>query len=59
MRQIHIYGIVQSNIVRMFIWDRVAGELAEIYHEDFSSESGGWLDVEMIWHDLNYHGVSS
>jgi len=43
----------------MSIWDRVAGELAEIYHEDFSSESGGWLDVEMIWHDLNYHGVSS
>lgn len=56
MRQIDIYGIVQSDTVRMSIWDRVAGELAEIYHEDFPSESGGWLDAEMIWHDLDYHG---
>ena len=56
MRQIDIYGIVQSDTVRMSVWDRVAGELAEIYHEDFPSESGGWLDAEMIWHDLDYHG---
>ena len=33
-----------------------AGELVEIYHEDFPSESGGWLDAQMMWLDLDYHG---
>ena len=53
-----IYGIDQGDTIRMSIQDRVAGGLAEIYHEDFPSESGGWLDAEMVWHDLDYHGES-
>ncbi len=56
MRRIDIYRIDQDNTVRMSIQDRVAGGLAEIYHEDFLSESGGWLDAETVWHDLDYHG---
>lgn len=45
-----------ANTVRMSVQDRVAGELAEIYHEDFPIESGGWQDAQMVWHDLDYHG---
>ncbi len=45
-----------ANMVRMSIQDRAAGELAEIYHEDFPLESGGWQDAQMVWHDLDYHG---
>lgn len=56
MRRIDIYGIDQGDTIRMSIQDRVAGGLAEIYHEDFPSESGGWLDAEMIWYNLDYHG---
>ncbi len=56
MRQIEIYQANQSETVRMSVRDRVAGELAEIYHEDFPSGSGGWLDAQMVWHDLDYHG---
>lgn len=56
MRRIDIYRIDQDNTVRMSIQDRIAGGLAEIYHEDFPSESGGWLDAETVWHDLDYHG---
>lgn len=56
MRQIEIYQAGQSETVRMSVRDRVAGELAEIYHEDFSSVSSGWLDAQMVWHDLDYHG---
>ena len=56
MRRINIYGIDQGDTVRISIWDRVAGGLAEIYHEDFSSESHGWLGADMVWHDLDYHG---
>ena len=56
MRQIKIYQAGQSETVWMSVRDRVAGELAEIYHEDFSSKSSGWLDAQMVWHDLDYHG---
>ena len=56
MRQIELYQAGQSGTVRMSVRDRVAGELAEIYHEDFPSESSGWLDAQMAWHDLDYHG---
>ena len=56
MRRITIYRIDQDNMVRMSIQDRIAGELAEIYHEDFPSESGGWLDAQMVWYNLDYHG---
>lgn len=56
MRRIEIYGIDQHNTVRMSIQDRVANELVEIYHEDFPPESGGWLDAQTVWHDLDYHG---
>lgn len=59
MRCIKIYGIDQGDSVRMSIWDHVAGELVEIYHEDFSSESGGWLDAQIVWHDLDYHGETT
>ncbi|WP_300606382.1 XAC2610-related protein [uncultured Oscillibacter sp.] len=45
-----------ADTVRMSVQDRIAGELAEIYHEDFSLESGGWQDAQMAWHDLDYHG---
>ena len=47
-----------ANTVRMSVQDRVAGELAEIYHEDFPIESGGWQDAQIVWHDLDYHGES-
>ncbi|MCI9106459.1 MAG: hypothetical protein HFG57_11000 [Lachnospiraceae bacterium] len=56
MRQIEIYHIGKSDTVRMSIQDRIANELVEIYYEDFSSESSGWLDAQMVWHDLDYHG---
>lgn len=48
-----------ANTVRMSIQDRVAGELAEIYHEDFPMQSGGWQDAQMPWHNLDYHGEPS
>ncbi len=57
MRRIEIHSVTR-NTVRMAVWDRVANELVEIYHEDFSSESGGWLDAQMVWYDLDYHGDS-
>lgn len=56
MRQIQIYHVGRSDTVRMSIQDRIANELVEIYHEDFSSESSGWLDAQMVWHNLDYHG---
>ena len=56
MRQIEIYHIGKSDTVRMSIQDRITNELVEIYYEDFSSESSGWLDAQMVWHDLDYHG---
>ena len=56
MRQIEIYHVGRSDTVRMSIQDRIANELVEIYHEDFSSESSGWLDAQMVWHNLDYHG---
>ena len=56
MRQIEIYHIGKSDTVRMSIQDRIANELVEVYYEDFSSESSGWLDAQMVWHDLDYHG---
>ena len=56
MRQIEIYHVGKSDTVRMSIQDRIANELVEIYHEDFSSESSGWLDAQMVWHNLDYHG---
>ena len=56
MRQIEIYHIGESDTVRMSIQDRIANELVEIYYEDFSPESSGWLDAQMVWHDLDYHG---
>ena len=55
VRQIKIDSS-SANTVRMSVQDRVAGELAEIYHEDFPIESGGWQDAQMVWHDLDYHG---
>lgn len=56
MRCIKIYAVDQGDTVRMSVQDRVAGELVEIYHEDFPLESGGWLDAEMVWYDPDYHG---
>ena len=55
VRQIEIDS-GSANTVRMSVQDCVAGELAEIYHEDFPIESGDWQDVQMVWHDLDYHG---
>ena len=55
VRQIQIDSD-SANTVRMSVRDRVAGELAEIYHEDFPLESGGWQDAQTAWHDLDYHG---
>lgn len=55
VRQIKIDSS-SANMVRISVQDRVAGELAEIYHEDFPIESGGWQDAQMVWHDLDYHG---
>ena len=55
VRQIKIDSS-SANTVRMSVQDRVAGELAEIYHEDFPIESGSWQDAQIVWHDLDYHG---
>lgn len=45
-----------AGTIHLSILDRVAGELAEIYHEDFPMRSSDWHDAEMMWHDLDYHG---
>lgn len=59
MRRIEIYGIDQDDRIRMSIQDRIAGELTEIYHEDFSFESCEWFDAQEAWHDLDYHGEAT
>jgi len=58
VRRIEIYTLDQSGTVRMSVQDQIAGDLVEIYYEDFTPESSGWLEAETIWHDLNYHGES-
>lgn len=56
VRRIEIYTLDQSGTVRMSVQDQIAGDLVEIYHEDFTPESSGWLEAETVWHDLDYHG---
>lgn len=56
VRQIEIETSIPHEAVCMSIRDRIGTELVEIYHEDFSQDSSGWHDAEMVWHDLNYHG---
>lgn len=56
VREIEIEGNTAHNAVCMSVRDRIGGDLVEIYHEDFSQDSGGWHDAELEWHDLNNHG---
>lgn len=56
IRCIDIDQDFQSKIFHMSVQDRIGGELAEIYQEDFAPESDKWHDEEMVWHDLDYHG---
>lgn len=59
MRRIDIYGIYKDNTVCMSIQDRINNELTEVYSKNYSVDSYGWLDDQINWYDLGYHGEGS
>lgn len=38
------------------VWDRINGELTEVFREEYPLDPGEYFEARMKWEDINYHG---